>query len=272
MGKEPETPVVEPEEVNDDVDLEDMEVSFDDAESEEETLEETSEEASKEEPKEEETDDAETEAEEDESEESKEEDDKSEASEETDESKEDDDSQMSDEDKLKQHNKEQAEKRIQEKKEKAEKEAEQKKQLDEYVAEAPDDTALAVRQLQVEAYKTKVETNLNKLQTGHDRAMKDFPILSEPAMQRELDDALRTFTALHVDVDEWDNPREVRGDLYSFLQTKAESIQRLTQVGAKKESNAKSKGKANTLTPPSRTPKEPKKDEMLEGFDEEWSR
>lgn len=256
------TKEVIPEEVDDGVALEDTEISFED-ETDEDTLEEASEEES--------TEDAETETEEVESEESKEDTEETEASETEEESEEADDTQLSDEDKQKQFNREMAEKRIQEKRAK---EAEIKRQQNEYVTEAEDDTQLALRQLQVEAYNTKVTTNESKLKTDYERAITDFKILadSSPEIQAELDQALDTFQGLHVTIDQWGNPSDVRGDLYSYLKAKAESIERLTKIGAKQESNAKTKSKANALTPPSRTPKEPKKDEMLDGFDEEASR
>lgn len=251
-----------PEEVDDNTSLEDMEVSFEDEVDEsEEELEEASEDESEEE--------TETETEEVEAEETNEEE-ESEASDET-KSEETNDSQMSDEEKQKQHNREMAEKRIQEKKAR---EAAIKRQQDEYIAAAEDDTQLALRQLQVDAYKTKVTTNESSLKTGFERAMVDFPILANtsPEIQAEVDAALDTFQGLYVTIDDWGNPSEVRGDLYQYLQNKAESIERLTKIGAKQESKAKGKTKANTLTPPSRTPKQPKVDPMLEGFDEEASR
>lgn len=262
------TKEVKPDEVDDDTSLEDMEISFKDVSDDEaETFEEEeSEEATKEESDE---DDAETETEEVESEESKEE--SEESKDESEESEEADETQLSDEEKQKQHNREMAEKRIQEKRQR---EAEIKRQQDQYVSESEDETQLAVRQLQIEAYNTKVTTNESKLKTSYEKAMVDFPVLADRSVeiQAELDQALDTFQGLYVTIDAWGNPAEVRGDLYSFLQAKAESIQRLTKIGAKKESNAKSKGKANALTPPSRMPKSPKADEAMDAFDEEASR
>ena len=169
------------------------------------------------------------------------------------------------------HNKMMAEKRIQEK---AERDAEIKRIQQEYVAEAEDDTALALRQLQVDAYTNKVESNTNKLTNGYERAVKDFPILADqtPEIKAEVDAAVDAFQAMHVTIDKFGNPSEVSGDLYAFLQTKANSIEKLTQIGARKQATSKDKEKSKTFTPPSRTPKEPKIDLEMEAFREEANR
>ncbi|MCK9461422.1 MAG: hypothetical protein M0R80_17465 [Proteobacteria bacterium] len=245
--------IAETGEVEETTPLEEIEVSLEDLKD----MEESDNEA-------EETEEETETAEEDESTES--EDTTEEASEE--ESEEEDESQRSDEEAQKQHNREMAEKRIQEKRLK---EAGIKKQLDEYVAEADDETTLAVRQLQVEAYKTKVERNEGLLKNQYEKAMNDFPILrnASPEIQAEIDQALDTFQALSVTIDAWGNPSDVRGDLYEALKTKANSIEKLTAIGAKRQEGDKSKSKANALTPPSRTPKAPKSDPDIDAFNEE---
>ena len=255
--------------INDDVSLEEMDVSFDDVQDDDDdtgTSDESSEqEDNAESESEPDKEDAEDEVEEDESEE------ESEPEAKADEPDEPEDTQLSDEEKRKQHNREMAEKRIQDKKLR---EQEILKQQKEYISEAEDDKDLALRQLQVDAYNNKIETNTNKLTNSFERAMNDFTIFKDPnpEIQAELDQALDTFQALYVTIDQYGNPADVRSDLYSYLKTKADSIQRLTQIGAKKESNAKTKSKANALVPPSRTPKEPKKDEAFDAFDEEANR
>lgn len=248
----PETDAAEVEEKSTDTELEELEESFNEPE-----------------------DDSEEEAEdEDDTEgESEETDDETEDESKGDESKESEETKESDEDKQKQHNREMAEKRIQEK---TKRDAELKKQQQEYIAEADKDDPrdLAVRQLQVDAYNNKVEGNTNKLSNGFERALKDFTILSDPTpeIQAELNAALDTFQAMHVTMDEHDNPVEVRGDLYKFLQTKADSIARLTAIGARNQITSKDKEKSKTITPPSRAPKTPKEDPLLDGFDEEAKR
>jgi len=73
-------------------------------------------------------------------------------------------------------------------------------------------------------------------------------------------------------VDTYGNPTEVRGDLYAYLQTKADSIKQLTGIGARKQAESKGKEKSKTLVTPGRAPKEGKKNPMLDGFDEEAGR
>lgn len=178
--------------------------------------------------------------------------------------------QPSDEDR-RAYNKQMAEQRI---REKQMREADIKQKQQSYVAEADDDQTLALRQLQVDAYNNKVENNTNKLQNGYERAVKDFPILSDttPEIKAEIDAAIDAFQALHVKVDSFGNPSDVTGDLYQYLQSKANSIQRLTQIGARKQVENKAKEKSKTLITPSRTPKESKKDPQMEAFMEEANR
>lgn len=175
---------------------------------------------------------------------------------------------QSDEEKQKQANREFAERRIQEKKQK---QAQLKDSQQEYVAQAEDEKDEALRQLQVDAYNNKVESNTNKLTNGYERAIKDFEILSDssPEIKAEVDKAIDDFQALHVELNALGDPVDVREDLYSFLQKKADSIQKLTRIGARQETTAKAKSKSKTFTPPSRTPKEPKEDPDLAAFDEE---
>jgi hypothetical protein len=179
----------------------------------------------------------------------------------------------SDDEKQKAINKEMAEKRIKERKEKEEALV---KQQQEYIAEADKDDPrdLAVRQLQVDAYNNKVEGNSNKLSGSYERAIKDFQVLSDqsPEVQAEVNEALDAFQAMYVTIDSYGNPTEVRGDLYKFLQAKADSIERLTSMGAHKQTESKAKEKSKVLTAPVRGPKEGKADPGLDAFDEEANR
>jgi hypothetical protein len=182
---------------------------------------------------------------------------------------------LSEAEKQKAFNDEMAKKRIQERENRKAQEELQKTQQQAYVAEADGDPVQeAVRQLQVDAYNNKVESNTNKLQNGYERAVKDFPILNDqtPEIQAEVNAAIDAFQAMHVKIDQWGNPSEVSGDLYTYLQSKADSIQRLTAIGARNQVENKVKEKSKTFTPPSKTPKEPKIDPDLEAFDEEANR
>lgn len=176
----------------------------------------------------------------------------------------------SEDDKQKAFNKEMAERRIQEKQKR---DATLKEQQAEYLAaadpERPEDAAL--RQLQIDAYDNKVEANSNKLTNQYEKAINDFPILAEktPEIMAEVDAAIDAFQAMHVTLDAYGNPTEIRGDLYTYLQTKADSIERLTGIRSANQKTSKEKEKSKTFSPPSRAPKEPKVDPDLAAFDEE---
>lgn len=180
---------------------------------------------------------------------------------------------QSEEEKRKATNKEMAERRIQEKQQRA---ATLKEQQAEYLAEAdperPEDAAL--RQLQIDAYDNKVEANSNKLTNQYEKAVNDFPILAEttPEIKAEVDAAIDAFQAMHVSLDAYGNPTEVRGDLYHYLQTKADSIEKLTGIRKANQKVSKDKEKSKTLATPTRAPKEPKTDPDLAAFDEEAKR
>lgn len=168
-------------------------------------------------------------------------------------------SEPSEEEQRKQHNREAAERRIQEKQLRA---SSLKEQQDDYIQQAdpdkPEDAAL--RQLQVDTYNSKIERNTDKLTTQYERAIKDFDVLSDksPAVQREVALALDAFQAMHMKVDAYGNPSEVSGDLYQYLQSKADSIKELTGIGASQQVRNKGKEKSKAFTQPSRSPKQTK--------------
>lgn len=178
---------------------------------------------------------------------------------------------VSEEDKRKAFNKEMAERRIQEKQQR---ELTLKQQQEEYLTTAEDNRDLALRQLQIDAYNNKIDSNTNKLTNGYERALKDFEVLGDqtPEIKAEIDQAIDAFQAMHVTLDAYGNPIEVREDIYQYLQSKAESIAQLTRIGERKQSMSKSKEKSKTLTMPTRAPQKPKVDADLAAFEEEASR
>lgn len=178
---------------------------------------------------------------------------------------------QSDEEQRKAHNREMAQQRLKEKQEREKNIVDSQRK---YVDEAKDDHDRALRELQVDAYNNKVESNSNKLTNGFERALKDFPVLqnTSPEIQAEVDSAIDAFQAMHVKLDQYGNPVEVRADFYKYLQTKADSIERLTKIGARKQEENKSREKSKTFTPPDRAPKQPKSDPELDAFDEEAKR
>lgn len=175
---------------------------------------------------------------------------------------------LSEEEKRKAFNKEMAERRIQAKQQR---DQTLQQQQEEYLTKAEDNRDLALRQLQIDAYNNKVDSNTNKLTNGYERAVKDFDILANqsPEIKAEIDQAIDAFQAMYVTLDNYGNPTEVRGDIYAFLQSKADSIQQLTRMGARKQETAKGKEKSKTLAMPTRAPQKPKIDPDLAAFDEE---
>lgn len=167
-------------------------------------------------------------------------------------------------------NQDAAARRIQEK---ANKEAVLRRDQQDYLSQADPERpeAMAIRQLEINAYNNTVNGNTDRLTNNYEKALNDFPILRDesPQIKAEVDAALDAFQAMHVSIDGYGNPIDVRGDLYKYLQSKADSIKNLTGMGARNQIKSKDKEKSKTFTPPSKTPKESKKDPDLEAFDEE---
>jgi len=141
----------------------------------------------------------------------------------------------------------------------------------EYLDEADDDKDLALRQLQVDAYNNKIESNANKLQNGIDRSLANIDIFQNGTTEEkeELARRLEDFEGRYVKYDQNGDPVEVKADVYQYLQKEADSIRRLTSVGARKQAKDKGKVTARTTTAPSRTPKPAAKDPEMDAFDEE---
>lgn len=168
----------------------------------------------------------------------------------------------------KKHNAEMAAKRIAERqaKEQAKQEQQQK-----YLDEAEDNRDLALRQLQVDAYNNKVESNQNKLTNGIERAVSSIDLFQTgaPEVKEALANALEKFEQMYVSYDSNGDPVAVKGDVYEYLQNEADSIRKILSIGARNQSKAKTNAKARTETLPTRAPKEPKVDPDLAAFDEE---
>lgn len=147
----------------------------------------------------------------------------------------------------------------------------QKEQQQQYLEEAADAHDLALRQLQIDAYDNKVSRNNDVLKTSYEKAVKDLDILSntDPVIQARIDKALDAFQAQHVTIDAYGNPTQVGGDLYAFLQSEAEDLEKLTGLRATVQKQSKDKQKSKTLSAPGRAPKEPKVDPDIAAFDEE---
>lgn len=152
--------------------------------------------------------------------------------------------------------------------EKAQREAAQAKAQQEYLDNAADEQELALRQLQVDAYNNRVSTNSDRIATQWEKAQNiPFYQSQSPEVQEVLNDALDEFESRYVRFDNLGNPVEVKGNLYEFLSAKAEKFERLTQIGARNEKVAKAKQNAAITPPPASSPKEPKKDPLMQGME-----
>lgn len=241
-----------------DVDLEDDDTSFDDGDDDTEEGAEASEDEIGDISEEDEAEDTEpTEPEE----ESKE--DEPESEEET----EAEEPEQSEED-VKKHNQEMAARRIADKQ--AKEEARIKAEA-EYLNSAEDDTQLALRQLQIDAYNNKVEKNINTLENDMQKAVANIDLFQSgsPEVKEELLRRASDFEAKHVRFNEAGDPVQLTGNLYEYLQNEADSIKRILDTGARQEVKNKAKAKARTETLPTRAPKEPKIDPDLAAFDAE---
>lgn len=183
-------------------------------------------------------------------------------SDESDETEEQEEAELSEEEKRKAFNREMAQRRIEAKKQR---EQTQEEAQQDYLQQAEDEKDLALRQLQVDAYNNNVEKHTNRLTNDYERAVKDFEILNDenPLIQAEVAAALDAFQAMHMTIDQYGNPAQVNGDLYEHLQKKAESLQSITGLGARKQVQAKAKQKSRTFQTPNRSP-EKSKDPLMD--------
>jgi hypothetical protein len=253
---------------SDDVDLEDMEVSFDDQ----------ADESSADEPAEstEEDDAEESEAEDSQEPESPDEPEQSDSEETEDTAGDDTPPDPVEAEKLwkqEMYQRRQAEKQLKEERQKQE-----KANLDRYLQEAGDDEfELNRRQLEVSAHLLKQEqvSLVNeKLKVGVDRAIADIDLFKTgtPEMKEEMAKSLEDFERMYVRKDDQGNFVQVDADVYQYLQDKAESLKRIAGIGARQQVKQKANEKARTVTRPVMTPKPPKADPDIDGFDEEANR
>lgn len=156
----------------------------------------------------------------------------------------------------------------------ARRQALKQQQQQEYLESAEDEKDLALRQLQIEAYNNRVQSNINKLQNGIEKAVASIDLFrtGTPEQKEQLLREVDKFEALYVTKDQNGDPIEVRGDILQYLQNEAEFIRKLTGVGARQQAKDKSKTKAKTLTAPASKPKETPRDPEIDAFDEEANR
>jgi hypothetical protein len=255
-----DTTVSEPTAPSEDVELEDMDISIDemtDSDDEESPASETESEAVEED----EAPAVETEQSEEPEQETPEEDTPSE---------------ISDEEARKRYNDEMAKRRIAEKQLRQEREQREQENLKRYLEEAGDDEfELAKRQTEVERHllqREKAQVLQDKVQVSIDRAIAEIDLFrtGTPEIKEELAKSLDDFERMYVKRDNTGNYTSVEGDVYQYLQEKADSIRRLTGIGARLQTKQKANEQMRTVTRPTRTPKEPKVDPDLSDFDKAW--
>ena len=167
----------------------------------------------------------------------------------------------------------QAEKQLRE-----ERKAREQETLDRYLKEAEDDELeYQKRVIEVNAFQVQQERSQviqDRLETDLLRAVNDIDLFkSAPTeIKEELAAAVDEFEDNHVVKDEKGNLVRVNGNVYEFLQKKADSIRRIQGVGERQASKDKSETKSRTVTPPSKSPKQPKSDDAIDGFNEEADR
>lgn len=157
---------------------------------------------------------------------------------------------------------------------KLERQQAQEEMARQHLEAAQDEQDLALRQLQIDAYNNKVNANTDRLTNQYEKALNTIEVFQNPAPEvaEYLNQAIDEFEARFVQMDELGNPVTVEGDLYAFLQTKAGLVQKLTQLGARREKESSAKEKAAVTPPPSAPAKEPKEDPAVKAFDAEFDR
>ena len=158
-----------------------------------------------------------------------------------------------------------------------EREQREKENLDRYLEEAQDDEVeLAKRQTEVDRHliqKERISINADKLDVGIRRFAAENELLKtgDSVVQEAIAEALDDFEAMYVVKDKQGNPLEVKADVYQYLQKKADSIQKLTGIGARQQTKQKANEKMRTVTRPTRTPKEPTVDKDVQDFEDAFN-
>lgn len=150
--------------------------------------------------------------------------------------------------------------------------------IERYLADAGDDAdERQRRENNVEQYRIreeKISLNQERLETGIEKAIAKIPLFQtgSPEVQEELARSLDDFERMYVRKDANGRPLEVHHNVFEYLQAKADSIERLTGLGARQQVTSKTKQKTRVDTPPVRAPKKAKADPGLDAFDEEANR
>jgi hypothetical protein len=118
--------------------------------------------------------------------------------------------------------------------------------------------------------KERIALNQDRLDVGIQKASIEIQKIAngDPVVLEAFAEALDDFETAHVVKDRYGNPVEVKADVYQYLLKKADSIKKLTGIGAREQTKQKANEKMRTVARPTRTPKEKPVDPDLAAFDE----
>ena len=177
----------------------------------------------------------------------------------------------------KRYNDEMARRRIAEKELKQERDDREKETLNNYLKDAQDDdNELAKRQAEVDRYSLNVEKSAlmeEKLSIGLDRAKANIDLLQtgtadeKDALLSTLDD----YERMYIVKDKNGRLVQDKADVYQFLTERANTIKRLTRVGATQQAQQKRTQSKKALVAPSRSSPSKKIDPDLAAFDKAFN-
>lgn len=146
--------------------------------------------------------------------------------------------------------------------------------FDESQAQLQAAQALALQQLQLDAYNNRVMQVENRVYADLNNAVTAIPEFKSdnPVIREAMLRAVEKFEAIHVVKDANGDATQVTGDILQFLQSEAETIRQLTGLGAKQQEQAKTQQRKRADVVPSRAPKKAQSDPDLDAFDEEIQR
>lgn len=173
-------------------------------------------------------------------------------------------------------NDEYAKRRIAEKQLAAERQQREAENLQRYLDEAGDDEfERERRELEVNKFqisKERSDLNTQRIEVGLDKAVAEIDLFRNGTDEQiqELDNAYQDYLKLHVRYDQQGNVLSVDKDITEHLKARAETILKLSGVGARQEAKDRKLTKARTDTLPTRPPKEAKVDSDVADFDKGW--
>lgn len=151
----------------------------------------------------------------------------------------------------------------------AERKAKIKEQTQEYVDAADDETEQRLRAIEVQEYTRLIDHNEQSIIGEYERVkanpeLQMFNQESPEFNSKAYDKAIKDYNLGYLGYDTNGNLTEVKGSLYDHLTETAELINGAVKTGQIKQVRDSRKMKANADSKPAATPKETKKDSILE--------